>query len=187
MSTRTLNFLRPMAERPVAYQYDPPRACPSAPASTIRTHVRIRDGRGRDRPAVARCGRVRASCTPRRRSGFRRRRAAPLGLFPRGRTHPGRSHRRRTAIAFDHNIRNAARAGQGEPGIRGPVDRYAQRLHRAFRALSARGASSRRGGWTPMRCSNGASRSSICGVRSGGRSPSRRSPCATRAASRPAT
>lgn len=129
-----LNFLKPMAGRPRSLQYEPPPGVPQRTGEDEAHVVTIHDAR----PLA---GRLSLDS-----QGFELLRAptafaafddhvAIRSTYYREveRLVAGAAGARR-AIAFDHNVRNAARAAGGEAGIRGPVPR----THNDFTARSGR-------------------------------------------------
>ncbi|RYD95106.1 MAG: methyltransferase [Sphingomonadales bacterium] len=126
-----LNFLEPMSERPVTWQYDPPPGVPVRNFDYAPQRAIVRDGRPfTDRFTLD-------------GEGFALLRApGTFTLFDEEaaiRSHYYREVERllaaatgAAAIAFDHNVRSNARIAAGEAGIRPPVDR----AHNDFTALS---------------------------------------------------
>jgi hypothetical protein len=128
-----LNFLRPMAERPVSYQYDPPPGVPVRTGQYDPHVVAISDAR----PLAATLSLdiegfalVRA---PSALDSFEDEAIRALYYPEVERLIAGTTGAARV-VAFDHNVRSAARAARGEPGIRGPVDR----THNDFTTVSGR-------------------------------------------------
>ena len=127
-----LNFLKPMTERLVSYQYDPPPGVPQRNGEDEPHLVAISDAR----PLAAGLSLD--------AEGFALL-SAPTGFAAFGdpaairavyyaeveKLLLGATGARRV-IAFDHNVRNADRALGGEAGIRGPVSR----THNDFTARS---------------------------------------------------
>src|SRR4051794_17892169 len=115
-----LNFLRPMEGRPAAYQYEPPPGVPARIGAYDPHRISIRDGR----PKAAELSLD--------REGFYLLEAqsdfADFGdeeairgvYYPEVERLIARATGAARVIAFDHNIRSAARAAAGEAGIRGP-------------------------------------------------------------------
>lgn len=133
-TTAALNFLRPMAGRPVNYQYEPPRGVPARAGSYDRHAVTIRDARpivGRLSLDVEGFALLRAPSTL---GDFGDEAAIRSIYYPEVEELIARVTGAALVVAFDHNIRNAARAERGEAGIRGPVDR----THNDFTARSGR-------------------------------------------------
>ena len=127
-----LNFLKPMTERLVSYQYDPPPGVPQR--------------NGEDEPHLVAISNARplAPGLSLDAEGFALL-SAPTGFAAFGDPAAIRAAyyaeveklllgatRARRVIAFDHNVRNADRALGGEAGIRGPVPR----AHNDFTARS---------------------------------------------------
>lgn len=127
-----LNFLKPMAERLISYQFDPPPGVPQRNGEDEAHLVAIRDAR----PLAAGLSLD--------RQGFALLKAATgfadfgdaaairTAYYAEVEALLSRATGARRAIAFDHNVRNAARAAGGEGGIRGPVPR----THNDFTARS---------------------------------------------------
>jgi hypothetical protein len=120
--TAPITFLRPMKERPVSYQIEPPAGVPVR-NSVYEPHlVSIADAR----PAAAGLSLDREGFAlvdaPGASVDFNDDEAIRRGYYPQ----VGRVLREVTGAAlvinFDHNIRNAARAAAAEPGIRPPVN-----------------------------------------------------------------
>lgn len=127
-----INFLRPMKDRPVAYQFEPPPGVPVRTGQQDPHLVSIRNARPiAEKLSLDREG-FELVDAPSAFSNFSDEEAI------RGRYYPeverilkaaiGAAH----VIAFDHNIRNATRAARSEPGIREPVSR----AHNDFTARS---------------------------------------------------
>ena len=140
-----LNFLRPMAGRPRSLQYAPGPGIPQRNAEDEAHVVAVTDARPlagtlsldaegfellRARTAFA---------------AFHDDAAIRQAYYPEVESLLAGATGARSVIAFDHNVRNAARAAGGEPGIRGPVPRthndFTDRSgrERALAELTARG------------------------------------------------
>ena len=143
--TASLNFERPMAARPVSYQYEPPPGTPRRTGGTDAHAVTIRNAR----PSAASLSLdVEGFALLRAPSGF-----ADFGdeeairslYYPQVERLLMAATGAPLVIAFDHNVRNAARAARGEAGIRGPVPNihndftFRSGPERARRELSLRG------------------------------------------------
>jgi hypothetical protein len=127
-----LNFLKPMTERLVSYQYDPPPGIPQRNGEDEAHLVAIRDAR----PLAAGLSLD--------RQGFALLKAATgFGAFGDAAAISSAYYAEveallsaatgaRRVVAFDHNVRSAGRAAAGEAGIRGPVPR----THNDFTARS---------------------------------------------------
>ncbi len=140
-----LNFLKPMTERLYSYQYEPPAGVPKRNGEDQPQLVAIRDAR----PL--------AGLLSLDEEGFELLRARTVFAawhdagairayyYPEVQRLLGRATGAARVIAFDHNVRNAARAAGGEAGIRGPVPRthndFSDRSgrERALAELEARG------------------------------------------------
>lgn len=130
----SLNFLKPMAARPVSYQYEPPPGIPQRSGTYEPRPVSIRDAR----PLAAWLSldvegfallQVRTAF-----ASFDDAAAIRAAYYPEVERLVGGATGAARVIAFDHNVRNAARADTGEPGIRRPV----QSTHNDFTARSGR-------------------------------------------------
>lgn len=140
-----INFLQPTGKRPAAYQYEPPAGIPPRTGEYVPHLVSIRNARpiatslslDHEGFALAR--------TPSAFTGFDDEEAIRRRHYPEVERVLKAATGAALAIVFDHNIRNAARAAIGEPGIREPVSRAhndftARSGHeRASRELAARG------------------------------------------------
>lgn len=129
-----LNFLRPMAGRPVAYQYEPPPGVPVRTGEYDPCEVIIQDAR----PIATRLSLdvegfalIRA---PSALQDFNGEDAIRSVYYPEVEHLLRQATGAEIAVMFDHNIRDASRAQAGEPGIRGPV----ARTHNDFTAKSGR-------------------------------------------------
>lgn len=140
-----LYFLRPMAARPVSYQYDPPPGVPVRTGIYDPHIVAIRDAR----PMAATLSLdiegfalVRA---PSAFTSFEDEAAIRATYYSEVERLIAEATGAERVIAFDHNVRNAAREARGEAGVRGPVPRthndFTARSgpERAQRELEARG------------------------------------------------
>ena len=140
-----LNFLRPMAERPVSYQCDPPPGVPVRTGRYDAHAVTISDAR----PLAASLSldihgfallRAPSAC-----DSFDDEALIRAVYYPEVERLIAGATGAEQVITFDHNVRSAARAARGEPGIRGPVDRTHNDFtgrsgaERAERELEARG------------------------------------------------
>ena len=144
-----LNFLRPMAGRPAAYQYDPPPPGVPQDSGAYDAHV-VTIGNARllaASPTLDRQGFALISA-PTRFTRFDDKGAIRTLYYPEvERLLAGVTGAERV-INFDHNVRNAARAAGGESGIRGPVSRthndftFRSGPERARRELESRGLDS---------------------------------------------
>src|ERR1044072_5773200 len=129
-----LNFLKPMAGRPRSLQYEPPPGVPQRTGEDEAHSGAIHDAR----PLAGRLSLdsqgfelVRA---PAVFAAFDDDEAIRSAYYPEVERLVAEAAGARRAIAFDHNVRNAARAAGGEAGIRGPVPR----THNDFTARSGR-------------------------------------------------
>jgi hypothetical protein len=134
-----LNFLRPMTERLVAYQYEPPAGVPVRNGEDDAHFVTIGNARA---IAATLSLDVEGFALIHAPSAIRSfdDEAAILDLYyPEvDRLIAGATSAARV-VTFDHNVRSAARAARGEAGIRGPVPR----THNDFTARSGRERSER--------------------------------------------
>lgn len=119
--TASLNFQRPMAGRPVSYQYDPPPGVPQRTGDFDAHAVAIRNAR----PLAAGLSLdVEGFTLLHAQSGFadfQDDEAIGSSYYPEVERLLMAATGAAPVIAFDHNVRNAARAARGEAGIRGPV------------------------------------------------------------------
>jgi len=144
-----LNFLRPMAERPVSYQYDPPPGVPVRTGQYDAHLVTINDARplaGILSLDVEGFALLRA---PSALETFDDEAKIHADYYPEVERLIAAATGAARVVTFDHNVRNAARAAGGEAGIRGPVDRTHNDFtvrsgrERAQRELDARGLDAR--------------------------------------------
>ena len=152
-----LNFLRPMRERPVSYQYDPPPGVPvrtgqyDAHATPIGDARLLAAGLSLDVEGFAL---LRA---PSRLARFEVEKAIRAIYYPEVERLLAEATGAALVVTFDHNVRSAARAAKGESGIRGPVDRTHNDFtlrsgpDRARRELELRGLDA--GAWLQRRFS----------------------------------
>lgn len=118
-----LHFLRPMEARPIAYEYDPP---PGVPVRTGRYdchHVVVQDARPL---APAPSLDVHGFALLHAPSAFRNfaDEAAIRSIYAAETERiVAMATGAAVVLAFDHNVRSAARAARGEAGISGPVGR----------------------------------------------------------------
>lgn len=129
-----LLFLRPMAGRPVSYQYDPPPGVPVRTGIYDPHIVAIANAR----PLAASLSldlegfallRAPSAC-----ASFEDEAAIRAFYYPEVERLIAAATGAERVIAFDHNVRSAAREARGEAGIRGPVPR----THNDFTARSGR-------------------------------------------------
>ena len=127
-----LNFLKPMEERLVSYQYEPPAGVPQRNGEDEPHRVAIRDARPvADALSVDVHGFALLSEAS-RFAAFGEPAAIRTAYYREVEALLASALGARRAIAFDHNVRNASRAAGGEAGIRGPVPR----THNDFTARS---------------------------------------------------
>lgn len=133
-TTALLNFLKPMRERPRTLQYEAPPGVKQRNIEDEAHLVEIQDARplaGRLSLDVEGFEYLRA---PNSFAAFDDNEAIRSFYYPRVQRLLAGATGARRVIAFDHNVRNAARAAGGEAGIRGPVPR----THNDFTAKSGR-------------------------------------------------
>ncbi len=129
-----LIFLRPMAERPVSYQYDPPPGVPLRTGQYDPHLVTIGDARplaaslSLDVEGFALLHAASALAS------FEDEAAILAVYYPEVERLIARATGAVRVVTFDHNVRSAARAARGEAGIRAPVPR----THNDFTARSGR-------------------------------------------------
>ena len=133
-TTAVLNFLKPMAGRPSSLQYEAPPGVPQRNAEDEPHVVTIQDARplaGRLSLDVEGFEYLHATTSF---AAFDDDTAIRSFYYPKVQRLLAGATGARRVIAFDHNVRNAARAASGEAGIRGPVPR----THNDFTARSGR-------------------------------------------------
>ena len=129
-----LYFLRPMAERPHSYQYEPPPGVPVRNGQYDAHIVPIRDAR---LLAPTLSLDVQGFALLHARSAldsFDDEAAIRALYYPEVERLIAGATGAAKVVTFDHNVRSAAREARGEPGIRGPVPR----THNDFTARSGR-------------------------------------------------
>ncbi|MBV9884736.1 MAG: hypothetical protein JO276_17135 [Sphingomonadaceae bacterium] len=119
--TASLNFQRPMAGRPVSYQYDPPPGTPQRTGEFDAHAVAIRNARPLAGALSLDVEGFALLQAPTGFADFQDDAAIRSSYYPEVERLLIRATGAAAAIAFDHNVRNAARAARGEAGIRGPV------------------------------------------------------------------
>ncbi len=129
-----LNFLKPMAERPVSYQYDPPPGVPVRTGQDEAHVVAINDARPLAASLSLDVEGFALLRAPSAFDSFEDEAAIRAVYYPEVERLIAAATGAERAVTFDHNVRSAARAARGEPGIRGPVDR----THNDFTARSGR-------------------------------------------------
>jgi hypothetical protein len=130
----SLNFLRPMEGRPASYQYDPPPGVPIRTSDYDAHRVPIHDGRPFARYHSLDVEGFALIDAPSLFADFEDDQAIRSAYYDEVERLLVAATRAALVVAFDHNIRSAARAAAGEAGIRGPVDR----THNDFTARSGR-------------------------------------------------
>jgi hypothetical protein len=127
-----VNYHDAAGPRPVAYMYDPPPGTPLRTGSTLERRVAIEDLRSALEPVsldvqgFALVPHDTAVANFYDEAEIRQRYLAEAEQLVRDVTGAGR------VIAFDHNVRNGAKAQAGEAGVREPV----RRVHNDFTARS---------------------------------------------------
>jgi hypothetical protein len=129
-----LYFLRPMAERPHSYQYDPPPGVPVRNGQYDAQIVPIRDARLLAPTLSLDVEGFALLHAPSALDGFDDAAAIRALYYPEVERLIAAATGAAKVVAFDHNVRSAAREARGEPGIRGPVPR----THNDFTARSGR-------------------------------------------------
>lgn len=128
----SLNFLKPMTERLISYQYDPPPGVPQRNGEDEPHVVAIHDARplaaglSLDKEGFALLSAATGF------GAFDDPAAIRTAYYAEVEALLARATGAKRAIAFDHNVRSATRAAGGEAGIRGPVPR----AHNDFTARS---------------------------------------------------
>lgn len=142
-----LNFLRPMAERPVSYQFDPPPGVPVRTGHYDPHRVTIADARPLAPSLSLDVEGFALLRAPSALHTFDDEATIRAIYYPEVERLIAAATGAERVVTFDHNVRNAARAARGEAGIRGPVDRTHNDFtvrsgrERAERELWARGLS----------------------------------------------
>jgi hypothetical protein len=127
-----VNYLDPVGPRPVAYMYDPPPGTPARTGTYVERRVAIADLRTLDEAlsldvqGLALVPHHTAVANFYDEAEIRERYLAEAERLVREVTGATR------VIAFDHNVRNGAKAQAGEAGVREPV----RRVHNDFTARS---------------------------------------------------
>lgn len=140
-----LNFLRPMKARPVSYQYDPPPGVPVRTGQYDPHAVTIHDARPLAPTLSLDVEGFALLRAPSALESFDDEAAIRTLYYPEVERLIAEVTGAAHVVTFDHNVRSAARAARGDPGIRGPVDRTHNDFtvrsghERAERELAARG------------------------------------------------
>ncbi|HEX7820447.1 MAG TPA: CmcJ/NvfI family oxidoreductase [Sphingobium sp.] len=129
----SLNFLRPAAERPVHYQYEPPPGVPVRTGDYDPHLVTIHNAR--TLPAELSLDREGFALlqAPSDFGDFGDEEAIRRYYYQEVERLLRHATGAALVLTFDHNIRNGARAASGNPGIKAPVER----THNDFTARSA--------------------------------------------------
>jgi hypothetical protein len=140
-----LNFLRPMAERPASYQYDPPPGVPVRTGQYDAHILPIADARPLAATLSLDVEGFALIHAPSALDSYEDDETIRAVYYPQVERLIAVATGAARVIAFDHNVRSASRASRGDPGIRGPVHRthndFTMRSgrERAQRELEARG------------------------------------------------
>lgn len=129
-----LNFLKPMAMRPYSLQYEPPPGERQRNAEDESHVVAISDARPLAGQLSLDAEGFELLAAPTGFAAFDDDAAIRAAYYPEVERLLAGAIGARRVLAFDHNVRNAARAASGEAGIRGPVPR----THNDFTAKSGR-------------------------------------------------
>ena len=119
----TLQFLRPMQERPVSYQCDPPQGIPVRTGTYDPYAVQIRNARPLARALSLDAEGFTLARAQSDFSDYHDDAAIRSAYYPEVEQLIASAIGAERVIGFDHNIRNVERAAKGEAGIRGPVPR----------------------------------------------------------------
>ena len=117
----SLHFLRPMVGRPVSYQCDPPPGIPQRTGQYDGHAVAIRNARPLAAELSLDVEGFALLRAPSAFADFHDDEAIRSAYYPEVERLLGAATGAALVIAFDHNVRNAARAARGEAGLRGPV------------------------------------------------------------------
>ena len=129
-----LIFLRPMKERPHSYQYDPPPGVPVRNGQYDPHRVMIHDARPLAATLSLDVEGFELLRAPSAFAAFDDAAAIRADYYPEVERLIAGATGAVKVVAFDHNVRSAAREARGEAGIRGPVPR----THNDFTAKSGR-------------------------------------------------
>ena len=129
-----LNFLRPMKERPVSYQYDPPPGVPVRTGQYDPHVVTLNDARPFAATLSLDVEGFALLRAPSALASFDDEAVIRADYYPEVERLIAGATGAALVVAFDHNVRSAAREARGEAGIRGPVGR----THNDFTVRSGR-------------------------------------------------
>jgi hypothetical protein len=129
-----LYFLRPMRERPVTYHCDPPPGVPVRTGRYDPHRVTIADARPIAPSLSLDVEGFALLRGPSALASFEDEAAIRALYYPEVERLIAAATGAARVVAFDHNVRSAAREARGEPGIRGPVPQ----THNDFTARSGR-------------------------------------------------
>jgi hypothetical protein len=118
-----LNFLRPMQGRPISYQYDPPPGIPQRTGEDDAHRVTIRNARPFAALLSLDAEGFAFLRAPSAFTDFQDDAVIRSAYYPEVEKLLAEVTGAALVVNFDHNVRNAARAANGEAGIRGPVAR----------------------------------------------------------------
>ena len=141
----SLDFLRPMAGRPVSWQCDPPPGVPRRTGIYDPHDVAIRNGRPLAAALSLDVQGFALVRSPSLLADFDDDEVIGSFYYPEAEAVLAGATGAERVIVFDHNVRNAARAAAGEVGIRAPVPRthndftFKSGPERARRELELRG------------------------------------------------
>lgn len=119
----SLNFLRPMTERPVSYQCEPPPGVPVRTGQYDAHVVAIRNARPESESLSLDVEGFALVAAPAGFSDFDDEAAIRAHYYPAVEAVLAGVMRAALVVNFDHNVRSVARAAQGEAGVKPPVDR----------------------------------------------------------------
>ena len=127
-----LTFLLPMAEKPVSYNYEPPPGVPARTGEGVDYRVRVRDARPIEKDlSLDRQGFMLRRHKSAVRNFYSESEIAAV-YYPECEALMRRVSGARRVLAFDHIVRNAARAQKGNS-----VKMPARRVHNDYTAKSA--------------------------------------------------
>ncbi|HUI17264.1 MAG TPA: CmcJ/NvfI family oxidoreductase, partial [Alphaproteobacteria bacterium] len=130
--TTSLNYLQPMAGRPVSYTFEPPPGTPWRTGEYRPTSVAIRDGRARAGGSSLDENGFLLAHRPSVVADFYDEEAVRALYYPEVERLVGELTGADKVVAFDHNLRSSAVPPGGADGIKEPV----KRVHNDFTELS---------------------------------------------------
>ena len=122
-TTAPLQFLRPMLERPVSYQFDPPAGTPVRTGMHDAHTIEIRNARTRADSLSLDVEGFTLVRVPHDLVSYRDAAEIRSAFYPEVEQLIAAATGAGRVIAFDHNVRNADRAANGEAEIKSPVPR----------------------------------------------------------------